>query len=221
MIDETTVTTPAWLRAAVWTALPAAGAGLGWVVHELPAWILRIPFAPMRGPFKLAERLPEPEATIVAMAVGALLALALARLVDKEALSVRATRTDVVLTRPGVRREVPRDEVAVAYRDHDHLVLLGRDGRELAREPSLVGWRRFAGLFGAAWSAGDPYADSYRRWVPGLPDVPAEAEALLTARQKALDGRDADDARQLREELARLGLVLRDEKKRQHFRRVP
>ena len=212
--------TPVWLRVVVWAGLPAAGAGLGWVVHELPSWILRIPFAPMRGPFKLAARLPEPEATVVAVAVGALLGLALAWLVDKEALSVRVTRTEVVLTRPGVRREVPREEVAVAYRDGDHLVLLGRSGRELAREPSLVGWRRFAGLFGAAWSTRDPYADSYRRWVPGLPDLPAEAEALLAARQKALAGRDTDDARQLREELARLGFVLRDEKKRQHFRRV-
>ncbi|MEV4702249.1 hypothetical protein [Actinoplanes sp. NPDC049316] len=220
MIDERTVATPIGLRVAVWLGLAAVGGGLGWVVHELPGWILRIPFAPMRGPLRFAAGLPEPAATVVTVAVGALLGLALAWLVDKESLTVRITGTEVVLTHPGVRRTVPRGEVAVAYRERDDLVLLGRTGRELAREPLLVGGRRLADLFGAAWTRQDPYLDSYRRWVPGLPDVPAEAEALLTARQKALADRDADDARQLRRELAALGFVLRDEKRRQFFRRA-
>ncbi|MGA5304760.1 YqeB family protein [Nucisporomicrobium flavum] len=221
MIDERTVATPAGLRVAVWLGLAAIGGGLGWVVHELPGWLLRIPFVPLRGPLRFAAGLPEPAATVVTVAVGTLLGLALAWLVDKESLTVRITGTDVVLIHPGVHRTVPRAEVAVAYRERDELVLLGSSGRELAREPLLVGGQRLAELFGAAWTAQDPYAASYRRWVPGLPDVPAEAEALLTARQKALADHDTDDARQLRQELARLGFVLRDEKRRQFFRQAP
>jgi hypothetical protein len=218
--DDTIVATPAWARAAVWTGLPAAGAGVGWLVHQLPGWLLRIPLMPMRGPLRLVDRLGEPEATIGALVLGAVAGLVLAGLVDRESLTVRLSRTEVTLTRPGTTRTVPRGAVAVAYRDGDQLVLLGRSGQELAREPSHLSAGRLAPAFGAAWSAGDPYAGSYRRWVPDLPDVPAEAAALFAARQRALDRGDGDDARDLRDELGRLGFVLRDEKKRQHFRRA-
>jgi hypothetical protein len=218
--NETTVATPVWARAAVWTLLPAVGAGLGWVIHQLPGWLLRVPFMPMRGPLRLVDRLSEPEATIGALALGAIAGLVLAGLADRESLTVRISGTEVTLTRPGSRLTVPRGEVAVAYREGDQLVLLGRTGRELAREPSHLSPGRLAPAFGPAWSERDPYADAYRRWVPDLPDVPAEAAAIFAARQKALDKGDGDDARELREELARLGFVVRDEKKRQHFRRT-
>lgn len=212
--------TPWWARAAVWTTVPAAGAGLGWVVHQLPEWILRIPFAPMRAPLRAVDRLPEPGATIGALLLGTIAGLVLAALIDQESLTVRLSGTEVTLRRPGTTRTVPRGAVAVAYRERDQLVLLGRTGRELAREPSHLSARRLAPAFGAAWAAQDPYAGSYRRWVPGLPDIPAEAAALFAARQQAVDSGDGDDARELRDELARLGFVLRDEKKRQHFRRT-
>jgi hypothetical protein len=218
--DETIVATPVWARAAVWTGLPAAGAGLGWVVHQVPEWLLRVPVVPMRGPLRLVDRLSEPGATIGALLLGVIAGLVLAGLVDRESLTVRLSRTEVTLTRPGTTRTVPRGEVTAAYRDGDQLVLLGRGGQELAREPSHLGAGRLAPAFGPAWTAQDPYAGSYRRWVPGLPDVPAEAAALFAARQRALDRGDGDDAGELRDELGRLGFVLRDEKKRQHFRRA-
>lgn len=220
MDNETIVATPRWIRAAVWSGFPAAGAGLGWLVHQLPGWLLRVPFVPMRGPLRLVDRLPEPEATIGAMLLGAIAGLVLAGLDDRESLTVRVSGTEVTLARPGTTRTVERGAVAVAYREGDQLVLLGPTGRELAREPSHLPARRLAPVFGPAWSDRDPYADSYRRWVPDLPDVPAEAAALFAARQQALDRGDGDDARELRDELARLGFVLRDQKKRQHFRRT-
>ncbi|WP_125810880.1 hypothetical protein [Actinoplanes sp. ATCC 53533] len=220
MMNETIVATPWWARLAVWATVPAAGAGLGWVVHQLPEWLLRLPWAPMRGPLRAVDRLPEPGATIGALLLGAIAGLVLAALIDQESLTVRISGTEVTLTRPGKTRTVPRGEVAVAYREGDQLVLLGRTGRELAREPSHLAPARLAPAFGTAWAEQDPYAGSYRRWVPDLPDVPAEAAALFAARQQALDRGDGDDARELRDELARLGFVARDEKKRQHFRRT-
>jgi hypothetical protein len=219
-VDETIVATPWWARVAVWTALPAAGAGLGWVIRAVPGWVLRIPFVPVRGPLRLVDRLDEPWATLGAVALGTIAGLVLAGLVDRESLTVRISGTQVTLTRPGTTRAVPRSAVAVAYREGDQLVLLGPTGREVAREPSHLSVARLAAAFGTVWSAQDPYAGSYRRWVPDLPDVPAEAAALFAARQQALDKGDSDDARDLREELARLGFVLHDRKKRQHFRRV-
>jgi hypothetical protein len=146
--------------------------------------------------------------------------LVLAYLIDLESLTVRMSRTEVRLTRPGTTRTVPRADVAVAYRDGDKLVLLGRTGRELAREPSHHSAKKLAPVFGAAWSDRDPYADTYRRWVPNLPDIPADAAAVFAARQQALEKGDGSDAGELREELGRLGFVVRDKSKKQHFRRT-
>ena len=50
--------------------------------------------------------------------------------------------------------------------------------------------------------------------------MPADANAVFAARQEALKGGDDRDITELREELARLGFVVRDDHKRQYWRRV-
>jgi hypothetical protein len=72
----------------------------------------------------------------------------------------------------------------------------------------------------AAISAGSNHSGGeYRRWVPDTPDLPIGADALLKARQRALDSDQGGDVAELRDELARLGVVVRDEAKRQYWRR--
>ncbi|MGK5678208.1 YqeB family protein [Actinoplanes sp. URMC 104] len=213
--QETIVPAPWWGRVLVWLCLPLAGAALLWGVLRLIEWL------PIGGPFTLLRRLPSPWDLVAALAIGAVIGLILAALADAESLTVRITPLEVVLTRPGRRRVVPRGDVAVAFPDRDQLVLLGRTGRELGREPCHLSRSRLSEAFrahGIAWAEQDPYLQAYRRWVPGL--LPPDAEALLTARQKALRSGDDEDVRELREELGRLGYVLRDEKKRQYWRQV-
>jgi len=221
--QTTTVATPIWSRVAVWTALPVAGAALLVGLDRAAGWIAGIPWAPMRGPFRLIENIPEPQATIGALALGAVLALILAYYVDAESMTVRLTGREVVLHRPGRTRTVPRADVAVAFREKDKLVLLGRTGRELARDISHLPAKRLEPAFraqGIAWSGHDPYAGTYRRWIPASPDVPADANAVFAARQEALKSGDERDQTELREELGRLGFVVRDDHKRQYWRRV-
>ena len=217
----TTLATPIAARAAAWLGLPVAGAALLLGLDRLADVVVRLPWAPLRAPFRMVQQWPEPQATIGALVLGALAGLVLAWFADAESLTVRITGDEVVLTRPRVSRAVPRREVAVAFRDRDRLILLGRTGRELAREPAHLPPRKLAPLFrahGVEWSDRDPYADAYRRWVPGSPVVPAEAEAVFVARQAALKSGDERDADELRGELARLGYVVRDERKRQYWR---
>lgn len=224
MLEQvTTVATPVWARAAAWLGLPAAGAALLVGVDRLADVVVRIPWAPLRGPFRFVQQWAEPQATIGALVLGGIAGLVLAWLADAESLTVRFRHDQVELTRPGVRRSVPRRDVAVAFRDRDRLILLGPTGRELAREPAHLPPARLAPAFrahGIAWADRDPYADAYRRWVPGLPEVPAGAEAVFAARQAALKSGDTRDADELRAELARLGFVVRDDHKRQYWRSV-
>jgi hypothetical protein len=128
-----------------------------------------------------------------------------------------------------VRREgrdavVARQGVAAVFVDGGRLVVLDEAGRELARERSDRGRARLAEAFarhGWPWrDGGDPYRGRYRRWVPESPDLPAAAHALFKARDRALRRGDGEDAADLRAELARLDLVIRDEDKRQYWRRT-
>jgi hypothetical protein len=221
--QTTTVATPIWARAAVWAGLPVVGAALVLGLDRLADVVVRLSWAPMRGPFRLIQSIPEPQATIGALVLGAIAGLILAGLVDAESLTVRFSGFEVVLHRPGVTRTVARSDLAVAFREKDKLILLGRTGRELAREPFNVAPKRLAAAFrsqGIAWADQDPYADSYRRWIPNSPEVPADADAVFAARQEALKSGDERDITELREELGRLGFVVRDDHKRQYYRRV-
>jgi hypothetical protein len=218
VIEQTTIVpTPRWARVLAWLGLPLVGGALLLLIVRAAWWL------PVPGPFALIRKLPAPAATAVAVAVGVLLGLVLAALVDRESLTVRISPAEIVLSRPGSSRSVPRSEVAVAFPDRDHLVLLGRTGRELAREPSHLSTGRLRTAFaegGIAWADQDPYLSAYHRWVPGLPELPATAHALFAARQTALTSGDESDQRELRIELARLGYVVRDDHKRQYWRQA-
>jgi cysteinyl-tRNA synthetase len=65
---------------------------------------------------------------------------------------------------------------------------------------------------------GDPHKDKYQRWVPDMPDLSAAAHALLKAREKTLEEKNTVDIKELRSELAKLGIVVRDEETRQYWR---
>lgn len=215
--QTTTVPTPWWGRVLLWLCLPALGAALLLFAVRAVGWL------PLPGPLDLVRDLPEPAATITATVVGAALGLVLSGLVDRESLTVRITPEEVVLARPGTTHAVPRREVAVAFPDRDQLVLLGHTGREVGREPSNLHLTRLRPAFtanGIAWADQDPFLASYRRWVPDLPELPATAHALLAARQAALTSGDDRDLRELRAELGRLGYVVRDDHKRQYWRKA-
>jgi hypothetical protein len=215
--QTTIVPTPRWVRVLAWLGLPLAGGALLLLAVRASWWLL------LPGPFALIRRLPTPAAEVVAVAAGVLLGLVLAALADRTSLTVRVSLTEVLLSRPGTESRVPRGEVAVAFTERDQLVLLSRTGRELAREPSHLSARRLRAAFaehGIAWADGDPYLSVYRRWVPGLPEIPPTAHALFAARQTALTSGDESDQRELRVELGRLGFVVRDDHKRQYWRQA-
>ncbi|WP_327352686.1 YqeB family protein [Streptomyces sp. NBC_01304] len=214
----TELTQPRWIP----PLFMLLGAGAGWLLKLLAQWVVTLPWAPFQGPAELLTEAPEPWLTLAAIGVGTAAGLLFGLYALHVELSLRVSADRVVLGRGGTTREVGADEIALVCRDGKDLVLLGHEGEELAREDSDLADRRFREAFtrhGHAWADQDPHRDAYRRWVPGTPGLPAGADALLKARARVLDKGDAaTEARELRAELVRLGVFVRDEKKRQFWR---
>jgi hypothetical protein len=225
-MDQMVVGDPAWVKGLWRFGFPVLGLGAGGLVRWGADWVASLPWAPLQGPFKALASLPEPWTTLVALVLGAAAGLYLTYEAEKESLTVTLDHDLVTLTRFDCAPvALPRASVAGGFLDGKQLVLLGRAGEELARERhSELDPERLRVAFtthGYRWHAdGDPYRDDYRRWVPGVPDLPAGADAVLKAREQALRKGEHGDAAELRAELGKLGVVVREEKHRQYLRRV-
>lgn len=221
----TVVTDPPPIRVLLWTALPALGLAAGWLLPRVLAWATSRPgLPPLPGPLRLLAELPEPYVTVGTMLAGAAAGLALAHRAAAESLVLTVTDRHVLLRRENTVQEARRADVAAVFLDRDRLVLLDHDGRELAAAPCEAYHTRVARAFtdhGYPWRPdGDPYDSRYRRWVPDAAGLPTGADALFKARARALARGDHADAADLRAELARLGVVVRDRDRRQYWRRV-
>ncbi|MFJ9413355.1 hypothetical protein ACIRPT_04220 [Streptomyces sp. NPDC101227] len=210
----------AWGTACVYVVFVLVGTGVGQLAGLLADWLVTLPWAPLQGPARLLASIPGPWWL---PAAGAVAGLVLGLVAQHEELVVRLTDERVVLRRKGRDREFPHEAIATVCRDGKQLVLLGHDGGELTREECDLDAGRAADAFtghGYTWADADPHQGEFRRWVPDAPELPEAANAFLKARQGALEkkGPSDDDVRELRDELARLGVVVRDEKRRQYWR---
>jgi hypothetical protein len=221
----TVVAPPPAERALVWVGFPLIGAAAGWLLKSLAEWATSLPWVPFQGPLELVASVPDPQATIGSLALGVAGGLVVAVLAEQDYVRVTVEDDQLTVTRGGSSRRVPRASVEVVFLDGKQLVLLGHETDEVVREGGdLPDAERLEAAFrahGYPWvPGGDPHKDEYRRWVEDLPDLPAGADAVLKERARALDRGDKEDAAQLRLELGKLGIVVRDEGKRQFWRRT-
>ncbi|MEU5692684.1 hypothetical protein [Actinosynnema sp. NPDC020468] len=217
----TSVAEPGWQVGLVWTAFPVLGAALVYGVKAAAGWVAGLAWAPAQGLFRLISTIPEPAATLGAVGLGLAGGLVISFIAAAERLRVEVADEQVVLDRGGQETGYDRTAISGVFLDGKKLVLLGLDSAELAREGSDLDAGALSDAFqshGYPWLPEDPHRDEYRRWVRGIPELPAGADALLHARAEALRKGEEEDVALLRAELARLGVVVREEKKRQFWR---
>lgn len=209
-------------RSILWAGFPIIGAGAGVLVTVLASWATSLTWFPFQGPLELIDSLPDPQATIGSLALGALAGLTVAFFAERDYLRATISGREVTVAHGERSRTIERSTVSGVFLDHKALVILGPRTEELLRESGDVDANRLGRAFrehGYPWRPdGDPYRADYRRWVEDIPGLPAGANALLKARSRALENGDSDDAEQLRSELAKLGVVVRDESKKQFWR---
>lgn len=220
IVGDDRITEHASVTLIRWAGLPLAGALVGLLLKLLVGWLVTLPWVPFRGPLELVDSIPAPWATLGALGIGLIGGLVLGLIAHGERLAVTVSPDQVRLDGDEYTATFERVDVAAVFVDRSQLVLLGADTGELARRPSELDAGELAAAFtrhGFPWRDADPHTGEYRRWVPDMEGLPPGANALLTARAKDIT---SGDAKELRTELVRLGVVVRDEKRKQYWRLV-
>ncbi|MEP7795406.1 hypothetical protein [Sanguibacter sp. 25GB23B1] len=187
-------------------------------------WIVGLSWVPFQGPLSLVDELTGSWTVLALVVLGVALGLVLALSVYGDVVYVTVEPQAVVVTRGDEVRRVPRSAVATVFLEGGHLVVQDASGRRGARAPvDHLPTDRLRAVFigcGYRWVEADPLAGAFSRWFENAPGLPAGGDAILAARQKALDGGQEEAAEDLRVELDRVGVVVRDEGGRQFWRPV-
>ncbi|CAM3641511.1 MULTISPECIES: YqeB family protein [Paenibacillus] len=224
-MDKRTVWTELGLstvdKMLIWAIPPVLGGVLGWFLPVIAEWASSLPWVPFQGPLELVASLHGPWVALITALLGLLAGMWLSHAAIRESLHVRLSDRELQLSVNGAEAVYTREDIFAAFLDGKELVLVGQQGQELYRQKIEGKARLFTEEFlrhGYPWREGDPYADEYRRWVANSPELTAAMNALFEAREKALREDDKDDADDLRRELSKLGVTVRDEGKRQYWR---
>lgn len=218
----TTVQETAAVRYGIWVLCPALGAAVVWGLKLAAGWITTLKWFPFQGVFELVTDIPEPWATIAALAMGAIAGGVLALLWAAEMMAVEVSHERVTLKKDDKSFGFERGEVESAFADGKQLVLLSPSGTELARETSELSRAKLERAFtgqGYRWRDADPFVHEFRMWVKDAPELAADVNALFAARKKAISKYEHEEAAELAREIRKRGVYVRDEKKRQYYRR--
>ncbi|MEJ3651586.1 hypothetical protein WEH80_01080 [Actinomycetes bacterium KLBMP 9759] len=220
-IEPTVVRHSVGMHVFLWTAFPGGGAVAGYLLAHVPSWIAALPWFPNQAKITELAGVIGPTFTAALVVVGVLAGAIVALMARADLVTVTISDDAVAIRRNNTESTFGRAAVCGAFVDGKELVLLGPRGEEQAREKSDLGPRKLRAGFEAhsyEWHEHDPYGDRFRRWIDGSTDLSQDAHAILRARQAALESDDADDLRDLRRELSRHGVAVRDKDKRQYWR---
>ncbi|MFS0838478.1 DUF308 domain-containing protein [Paenibacillus sp. 1P03SA] len=198
------------------------GGILGYFVPSLARLALKLPWIPFQGPIEVITSFHGSWIALLTALLGAGAGLWFTGQAFKEIVFVTLSEQEIQLKKDNKVQRIPHESVRTVFMDGKQMVILGAAGRELARETYEAPAESLPAAlepFGYPWSGdGDPYRDRYARWVPDMPGVSPPVNALLKARERALQKKEKEEAADLRREIAKLGFVIRDEGTRQYWR---
>ncbi|MBT2546740.1 hypothetical protein J7E99_40385 [Streptomyces sp. ISL-44] len=219
--ERTTVRHSTGWHAFLWTAFPGGGAALGFVLAHVPGWIVALPWFPNQEKIAELAEVIGPKATVALVVAGALLGGFVSLIAHDDIVTVTIDEESVTIKRSDKEATFRRATVSGAFVDAKDLVLLGLHGEELARERTDLKPHKLRAGFeahGYDWHERDPYSEKFTRWIDGSSGLPQDVHAILRVRQTAVDSSDTGDLRDLRRELSRHGVFVREQGKRQYWR---
>ncbi|AIK39330.1 putative yqeB [Bacillus pseudomycoides] len=199
------------------------GGLVGWFIPVIANWILKLPVVPMEKLFLFITSFNSLWVSIVASIIGIIIGMLLTLTIFDESLEVTISYTSLQLKLGDTVNTLEKSSISTIYMEDKQFIILGKNGNELYRaviETKKGTVREALHNYHYPWEEKDPFHIEYQRWALGHPDFPEKINALLHARELALKEKKADTAKYLREDLAKLGVVIRDEKNGQYVRLI-
>lgn len=217
----TIVAMPRGDRAFLLVVAPLVGGLVGLALPLVAGQLGRIPVLPFGPLLRGLAGLDRGWELAVPIAVATAAGLALAVVAILEAGRLVISETQLCYDRERRARVAARSDVAVVYPDRGKLVVLDRASRVLIAGPLDAAPDVLAAALrahGYPWADADPYADLYRPWRPDAPELPDTVNALLAARQIAVERRSRRDIDDLGDAVQKLGYVVRTDGRSQFWR---
>lgn len=193
----------------------------GWFLPVIAEWIVNFPFVPNLKIVEFILSFNHSTVSIISLIIGFIAAILLSFNIIAESLEVTISPQNITLKMKENIDTIDKRDITAIFMEKKELVILGSCSIELYREELDVKKEKAKEAFHYyryPWHDEDPYKDHYERWVPDHPDFSEKINALLDARAKALEEDERDDAKQLRKDLAKLGVIIKDEKNAQYVR---
>ncbi|MGE7920375.1 YqeB family protein [Viridibacillus sp. NPDC093762] len=207
----------------LWLILPLIGLVIGYFLPPISEWASKLEWIPFQGPFKLVAGLNAGWVIFATMAFGLVAGIILTLFIYDEILNIYISEDTLAFKIGKIDMSYDKDNISYIYVDHKDLVVIGHDGHELFRykkELSTKILKEELGERGYLFKDGNPYKEQFKKWVPGLTDLPLEANALLKARDVALKNDDSEEALQIVFELWKLHVSVKEIESKQYYRVV-
>ncbi|KGL41158.1 DUF308 domain-containing protein [Listeria sp. SHR_NRA_18] len=201
---------------------PIIGLILGFFIPDIAKWAVSLPWIPLKGPFELIVSIRETWIIFVTTGFGIVAGIWLSIMAFHESLMMDIGDGDVKLTISGVESIFPKARISMVFLDKKQLVLLDLENREMYREKQEMKAGKVERAFtehGYSWQSVDPFQAEFKRWVAQTPELETGENALFAAREKALEKSDEKDARELRREIWNVGISVKEDGKKQYWRR--
>lgn len=199
------------------------GGLIGWFIPVIANWLLKLPAVPWEKLIKLIASSNSIWVSVIAMIIGIIVGIFLTLVIFAESLEVTITDEKLQVKLDDKVKIFDKKEISAIYVENKQLIILGKTSNELYREhmdTKIDKVREAFNDYSYPWKEKDPFEHEYQRWVPGHPDFPERVNALLNAREHALKEDEKKEAKQLREDLAQLGVVIQDKNNAQYARLV-
>lgn len=206
---------------AIHVVPPVLGAVAGWYLPVLARWILQLPWLPYQGIIEKIASYSGVTASVILCIVGIVAGIVLSQFIFYETLRVFINNESVTVKIRDTKDTFRKEDMQSVYMDGKALVLVGKQENEMFHEIYDGNKKKIAKTFlslGYPWFDSDPYQAAYRRWDENDQQIPAAVHALLRARKGCLENDQKTMARQLRSDLANIGVAVKDRKDKQYIR---
>lgn len=209
-------------KVILWFGFPIIGLVFGWSLPSIAEWGSSLPWLPFQGPLKLIASYNGAWVGFVTMILGLIAGIALTLLSFHESLEASVFDDKVILKLRDEKIILKKQDISLVFMDDKkQLVMLGNDEKELFRCKQELNSSRVGAAFikhNYVWGDTDPFKHDFKIWVLDSPDLSPAANALLKARETAINKGNDEEAFQLAQELWKLRVSVKEKDKRQYYR---